>query len=91
MDPFRTNIVQIDSQAMVCPARALFFFGDTHNRGFKPCVSRAKNVQICKDVQIELKCVIYSMVTQAGKKNWISAKTFYILLRSVNKYVALLT
>ena len=45
-----------------------------------------------KDVQIELKCVIYSMVTQAGKINWISAKTFYILiLRSVNKYVALLT
>ena len=34
MDPFRTIIVQIDSQAMVCPARALLIFNI-------PCVAGA--------------------------------------------------
>ena len=68
--------------------------GDTRNWVFKPYVPRAKMckfLQMCKLESIEMKCVIYVKVNQACKRNWICMKKCYIVLGTVNKYVALFT
>ena len=46
----------------------------------------------CANLQsIEIKCVIYVKVNQVGKRNLIVVKKYQILLRTVNKCVALFT